>query len=493
MAHTRLAGKRLKLTAQMIEGFAATYLAAQYDDTKPTPQLHRECWALYCSDADQAGVAAPRGHAKTTALTTVYILAELLFRVERYAIIVSSNEEMAIELLGDLTRELTENEQMIEDFGIKGFLTCAKTDIILEFKDGHQCRVLARGSGQKMRGRKWRGARPGLIVCDDLEDDEQVESMDRRVKFRRWFYRALKPTLRQGGRLRIHGTILHEDSLLARIMKDKTWKTRFYRAHASFDDFSDILWPEQFSEERLRGIRQAFIEQFDASGYSQEYLNDPFDNSEAFLRKEDFLPMSEDDHELPKKNYVGVDFAISKKQRANRTSMTVGGQDARNTLHILDQRVGRWNLLEIIDEMFLLEERYTPEMWLVEDGMIWKSLEPVLNQEMRKRNIFLNLYPLLPIKDKKTNGRSLQKRMRAGAVKFNKEASWYAPYESELMRFTGDSDALLDDQFDSTALLSRGMEQMVATTEDDFLTEDELYSRRTERPQGQGRDRFTGY
>ena len=376
---------------------------------------------------------------------------------------------------------------------IQEFLTCAKTDIIVKCKDGHQFRILARGSGQKMRGRKWRGKRPGLIVCDDLEDDEQVESKERRDKFGRWFYRALKPALRKAGRIRVHGTILHEDSLLARLMKDKTWETRFYRAHASFDDFTDILWPEQFSEKRLRGIRQSFIEQFDASGYSQEYLNDPFDNSEAYLRKDDFLEMTEDDRGLPKKYSVGIDFAISKKNKANRTSMTIGGQDTRNILHIVDQRAGRWDLLEIIEEMLAIQQRYEPEIFFVEDGIIWKAVEPVLNQEMIRRQCYLNLQPILPIHDKKTNGRSLQKRMKAGAMRFDKDSTWFAGYESELLRFTGNSDAVLDDQFDSTAMLSRGLESTAILEEDAFDTEEELYSRRTDSPSGHGRSEVTGY
>ena len=485
--------KRIRITPELLEGFAAHYISPQYDDAQPTPQFHRDAWGMYCQPILQAAVAAPRGHAKTTALTTDYILAEVLFRSEEYVILVSSNEEMAIELLSDITRELSDNEELIEDFQIKGFLTSAKTDVVVECKDGHQFRIIARGSGQKMRGRKWRGKRPGLIVCDDLEDDEQVENIERRNKFRRWFYRALKPALRKGGRLRIHGTILHEDSLLARLMKDKTWSTQFYRAHASFDDFSEILWPEQFSEERLRGIRQAFIEQFDASGYSQEYLNDPFDNSESYLRKDDFLEQTEDDKLLPKKISVGIDFAISKKQKANRTAMVVGGQCSRNLLHIEDVHVGRWDLLEIIEEMFDIQVRYEPDMFYVEDGIIWKSVKPVLDQEMLKRDVYLNIEPLLPIHDKKTNGRSFQKRMKAGACRFNKQGTWYAGYEAELLRFTGDSDALLDDQFDGTSLLSRGLEQSKIIDEEDFMSEDELYSRRTDRRDGDGRSEVTGY
>ena len=483
----------VQLTADLIEAFSAAFLSHGFDDAKPTPEFHREGWRLYCSDALQAGAVAPRGHAKSTAFTHVYTLASMLFRVEDYGIIISTNEELAIEHLGDVTRELIENEELITEFHIKGFVVNSKTEIVVEMTDGHQFRLLARGSGQKMRGRKWRGKRPGLIVCDDLEDDEQVENKERRDKFRRWYFRAVKPALRRGGKLRIHGTILHEDSLLARLVKDPEWKTLFYKAHESFDDFSNILWPEQFSEEDLRAIRQGFIEQFDSSGYSQEYLNDPFDNTEAYLKRPDFLPMEEEDFEADMKKAVGVDFAISKKDKANRSSMTVAGSTPANTLLYIDQYVGRWDTTEIIDTMFLIKEQHDPYCFFVEDGVIWKAIEPTLNKEMQIRNVFFYCIAMPSIKDKATKGRSFQRRMRAQACKFNKKAHWYAGFEAELLRFTGYSDAVLDDQFDSAALVCRGFDDLPLLDVEDFMDDEELYFRNTGPIQDHGRSSTTGY
>ena len=45
---------------------------------------------------------------------------------------------------------------------------------------------------------KWRGKRPGLIIADDLEEDEQVENKARREKFLRWVNRALIPAAAVG-------------------------------------------------------------------------------------------------------------------------------------------------------------------------------------------------------------------------------------------------------------------------------------------------------
>ena len=209
----------LEIDADMIESFAGHFLAERYDRPVTTPPFHRECWERYCSDSPAAATAAPRNHAKSTALTHVYALANVLLRAEQYAVIISSSEELAIEHLGDIAAELRENESLIAKCGIRRFVSDQKTDITVECNDGYQFRVIARGAEQKIRGRKWRGRRPGLIVCDDLEDDEQVVNRDRRKKFRQWFFRACKQALRDGGKIRVHGTILHQDSLLAQDRK----------------------------------------------------------------------------------------------------------------------------------------------------------------------------------------------------------------------------------------------------------------------------------
>ncbi len=483
------------LTAELIEGLSGVYLSPRYDEAQVTPQFHRECWTRYCSDHPMCATAAPRGHAKSTALTHDYILANVLFRAETYVLVVGASEEMAVQHLHDIAAELRDNDELRRAFMIKEFLVDQKTDIIVQCTDGHEFRVLARGSEQKIRGLKWNGSRPGLIVGDDLEDDEQVENRDRRRKFSNWAYRALIQSLRDRGKIRVHGTILHDDSFLAGLMKHKSWNAKLYKAHAGFSDFSDILWPEKFPESRLRAIRQMFIDKMDSAGYSQEYLNDPRDDEYAFLRKQDFIAMTEEEREYPLRLAVGVDFAISKADRANRTSFSIGGLGPDNCLYFIDQRVGRMDMAEIIDEMFMIQIRYSPITFFVEGGAIWRAIESVVYREMRERDVFMSITVKNPVNDKKTRGRSYQKRQRAGACKYDKEADWYAEFEDEQLRFTGNSEATLDDQFDSASILSLGFEEYEQPEDDDFLTESEEEFRQTSDSMRKsvGRSETTGY
>lgn len=485
--------KPVPLTAELVEAFAGTFLSPRYDEPKPTPQFHRDAWRLYCSSSPAAACIAPRDHAKSTGLTFDYGLAELMFRNSDYMILVGSTEDKAGEQLSNISEELHENIELRAEFGVDKFEIDSRTEIIVRMRDGWRFRILARGAEQRIRGSMWKGKRPNLIICDDMEDDEQVESRERRRKFRRWFFRAARQALSQSGKIRVHGTILHEDSLLNRLRRMKTWKHLFYKAHAGFDDFTDILWPDRWTEEMLRAKRQEFIEDGDSGGYSQEWLNDPQDDSEAYLRKDDFLPMTEDDFAAWKTLHIACDLAVSKADIANRTSFTVGGKCPRNLLHFLDFRAGRWDPMEWLDEMFSLQKRYNPEVFWVEDGQIWQSVRRFVYDEMQTRDIWINFETVTSIKDKATRGTSLRKRMRASGTRWNTLAEGFEDAKAEMLRFSPNAQARLDDQFDSAALLSLGFDRMAQVEEEDTMPEEELEMRRQDPRRVDGRSVVTGY
>ena len=252
------------------------------------------------------------------------------------------------------------------------------------------------------------------------------------------------------------------------------WEFQFYKAHRSYNDFSDLLWPERWTAQDLRDRQIEFEEDNDGPGYSQEFLNTPLDSNEAYLKKENFIPMDELDKKKPKRYVVGCDFAVTKKDSANRTSFTVGGLDTDSIGHIVDQYVDRWKTDEWLKLLFTIDKKWKPEFFVVEDGQIWKSVEPFIITEMMKRNHFLNFEVKVASKDKAIRGRTLQRRHNVGSMRFDMEAEWYKGYEHELLSFTGVTDALLDDQFDSTVYVSVGFDMMGDVAgEDDFTTEEE--------------------
>jgi predicted phage terminase large subunit-like protein len=499
------------LTAEILEGFTNTVLRKGFDGAVNTPDFHRTVWEYCCAKDAFVAIAAPRSHAKSTVVTHAYTLASLLFRERDYVVIVSETTTQSIQFLGDLKKELADNEDLRELFGIGVLVKDTEDDLICRMEDGHLFRVQAKGAEQKMRGLKWKNKRPNLIICDDLEGDEAVQNKERRDKFKRWFYGALLPCRSENGIVRVVGTILHLDSLLEGLMPERQlgssklkhliqeplvqyagaktpWKSIKFKAHT--DDFSHILWEERWSKTKLLEERARYVSMGLGDVYSQEYLNVPLDESNTFFRRSDFLPRNEQDKKLNLNYYITADLAISQRERSDYSVFVVAGMDDSGRLHLVNIVRDRMDAQQIVDTFLTLQKIYRPSLFGVEAGIIQKSIGPFLNREMLTTGIFIPLHLLKPSTDKITRARSIQARMRANACKFDKEAEWYQTFEEELMRFPRDRH---DDQVDAWAYMGLMIDRMAEANTPEEDEEEEYLASLQEDSLDIGRNRTTGY
>lgn len=506
----------------MLLSFSNVYLKRNFDEPVPTPKAHLEWWGYCCLDRRRVALAAPRGHAKSTAITHTYVLASICLRIKRHCLIISDTEGQASMFLGNIAKELRENEDLKMTFGFDRFLKDNETELIIRWTDGTRTRISAHGAGQKIRGTNWHGYRPDLIICDDLENDEAVMNDERRDKFSRWFLNTLIPI---GGKfcdIRVVGTILHENSLLAQLMpnvlEDKncvvtplkittTTPRAFlgvlYRAHPDFDDFSEILWPEQWDEERLKEARQAYIDQGKPEGYAQEYLNTPTGGDGAYFHEEDLIPISLEElmkeTRSPETFLIGVDLAISKASRRAYSVFMVAGVDQTGCIRIREVIRRRMDSLEICETLFSMHEKYRlasamnhEPIFLVENENIAKSIGPFLYREMDERNQYPILEKMPPINDKELRARAIQGRIRAGMVEFNHEADWWPTLKHEMVTFPR---ATYLDQVDALAWIGHHLAKMHTAPSWEEVDE-ELYEEEYAEAQatwGEGRNSFTGY
>lgn len=505
----------MRITPETVAGFVGSVLAPKFEDSCASPDFHNEMWELCCSQNKFVAIAAPRGHAKSTAVTLGYGLATLLFRERKFMLLVSDTESQASIFLGNIKLALQENDQLIELFGLKKnekgmvqFVKDSETDIVVEFDDGHKFRIIAKGSEQKLRGLLWNNSRPDIIICDDMENDELVMNKDRRAKFKRWFKGALLPCRSDSGIVRIVGTILHMDSLLENLMPkpyDKQtitkslkqfstrrtmWRTIKYRAHT--DDYKELLWPQKKSADEFKMLRQQAFEDGTQDIYSQEYLNIPIDESSTYFRRADFQAMREDDYKQPVRYYVTADLAISDKETADYSVFIVGAVDEERRLQIRNVIRERLDGREIVDTILMLQKMYQPEAIGIEEMQVSKAIGPFLREEMIKHNNFISLYPLKHGgKDKLTRSRSIQARMRASGCKFDKSQDWYQTFEDECMRFPRDKH---DDQVDAFAYLGLMLDVIVEAPTVEEMEEDE-YLEEMEKSgmNNQGQNDATGY
>lgn len=505
----------MKLTGDVIAGFVGSVLAPRFDGQAASPDFHKECWDLCTGPERFLAIAAPRGHAKSSAVTLGYGLATLLFRERKFMLLVSDTEAQACLFLGTFKQELQDNEELISLFNIKrnekglvSFLKDTEADIIVECTDGHKFRIIAKGAEQKLRGLIWNGSRPDIIMCDDMENDELVMNKDRRDKMRKWFKGALLPCRSDRGIVRMVGTILHADSLLERLMPNPSdkmtvvdelkqyskrkgmWKAVKYRAHDR--EFNKLLWPEKKSIEEFKMLYQEAVLDGTTDIYSQEYLNEPIDESVSFFKKGDFLEIDEEEEKMRLNYYVTADLAISQTEKADFSVFIVAGVDEDKIIHVKNVIRERMDGKEIVDTFLSLQRIYNPVAMGVEDMQVSKAIGPFLREEMVKNNTFISLVSLKHGgKDKLTRAKSCQARMRAHGFRFEKDNDWYPAFENECLQFPRGKH---DDQVDAFAYLGLMLDNMIeAQTEEEF--EDEEYAEELADSDinNQGRNALTGY
>lgn len=463
---------------------------------------------MCCSTDKFVAIAAPRGFAKSTAITHAYTIANIVFRERSFVLVVADTEGQAVFFVEDIKKELTENDDLMKMFGIKGLAKDAQSDFIVEFEDGHQARVIAKGSGQSLRGVKWDNKRPDLIVCDDLENEELVLNKDRRAAFRKWFSGTLIPCRAKHGIIRVVGTILHTDSQLNRFMprlgkRDQPcyvddlkelsnpkaiWRSARYRAHDKLLTVS--LWPEHKSVSWLRTERQTFIDGGLSDLWAQEMLNVPFDESTAPFKRGDFTEMKREELEQNLNYYISTDFATQEKQKSDYSAFIVAGMNSEGTLYIIKVIQQRMESPEILETLFALAKRYDPLSVFVETGQIWSTLKPLVFNEMSRSGNFFTVEELPSITDKRSRTASIRARMRVGAVRFDRMADWYPDFEEECLRFPQGH----DDQVDALSLLGLALNKFVEAPtpeeEQEEFREQELESSGL---WNQGRNEHTGY
>jgi len=172
-----------------IEYFARTVLSEHI--TTDIPPFHSDMYALARNDNPRKCVVVPRGFGKSTVITLVFTLWSILMLRERFIVIVSDSHHQAKLFLESIAVELEYNPVIRQLWG--NLKTEQWSQESITTTTG--IRVVAKGTGQKIRGLKFGAHRPTLIIFDDCENDELVSTPEQRAKLKHWFYAAALPAL----------------------------------------------------------------------------------------------------------------------------------------------------------------------------------------------------------------------------------------------------------------------------------------------------------
>jgi len=309
--------------------------------------FHREMFDI-TEDENQplSVITAFRDSGKSTIMTLSYVLWSILGSPQKkYVLIVSQTQDQAKQHFANLKRELETNTLLKNDLGPFQEDFTWNTGALIIPK--YNAKVVAVSTEQSIRGTRFDEHRPGLIICDDIEDTASVKTREGRDKTYNWFNSEIVPLGSKKTKIVVVGNLLHEDSLIKRLESEISSGERsgIYREYPIMDDNQNILWPGKYRnmqeiEEEQKRVGNKFA-------WSREYLLRIIDDQEPVIEKGWIHSYQELPKKLRNQGFAfacGVDLATSENEKADNTAIVCAkiiGSGEKQKIYILPNPINK--------------------------------------------------------------------------------------------------------------------------------------------------------
>lgn len=458
----KAAQKARKAQASLsLDFFCRTYFPHYF--AKPSSRLHQYFSkryldmiqkAIQTGEGDKEANAAPRGNAKSTWGTFGLPLWVAAFRKRKFALIVSETRSQAESFLSFIKLELETNERLQQDFPeLVGEGPKWTADQIIT-RNG--IKIQAAGAGQKLRGLRHGNCRPDLVVVDDLENDESVESPEQRRKLENWFFKALMKIGQPDTVFIVVGTILHYDSLLSRLLVKPGWKGQKFKAvmkwspavkrweeweriyaditvgkdiaEAAADNYfithqeemlrgTEVLWPEMEPYYYLMKMRVS-----DGPAYFEsEKQNEPINPEDAVFLEEWIQYYDEDEVDLSGLKHAGsCDPSLGKKSKHADPSAIMGGRMKNHIIYLDVADIEKRHPDQIMTDILVYHERDRFDEFAMEEIQFQEFFSQSFQKEAHAKGLTMNVKAVKPNTDKDLRIVTLQPWIKNGWIKFRR-------------------------------------------------------------------------
>lgn len=362
----------------------------------PSPAFHRELIEELKLLPFRTLTLAPRGTAKSTLITFLWTLYSSLYGFSNFKIIVSDSHTKASNFVSRIKRELERNILLRKVYKVEPLEPWTRDEIVFSVnwlpEERRRIRVVARGLGQSLRGYV-DDVRPDEIILDDVESDYNCDTAKKRNDNENWFWGQIIPALDPVvGRLNIVGTIVHQDSLLAKLFSNPPDGWIVKRFELLRDDNTSI-WPERFSVERIQQIKDEYIRQGRLGKFYMEYFNDPTHSEVRPLddkRIRDYDPYTLSSN---LQTVIGVDFGASLDINTDPDYSVVIAVsfDSFGNIFIREYVRERMPINQTIDNIYELYSKYHASLLVVETYGMQKSFLYLIEQAGKERGVYLNI------------------------------------------------------------------------------------------------------
>lgn len=401
--------------------------------------------------------AAPRGHGKSQIISMGVPLWCICYGYRFNILIVSDTGEQAEQFITDIKTQLEDNDDLIKDFGNLVGKKTWKTNKIVTANGVH---CIGKGAGQKLRGIKYNNKRPDLIIIDDLENDENVETENQRRKLFNWFMKALLKCGYTDTIFIYIGTILHYEALLYKVLYDKEfamWDRKIYKAVYEFstsehwDKWTEIitdvslstpaetayryyqkykkvmlknvvcLWPEKEDDYYYNLMVEKVM---DEDSFNSEQQNDPMTEDSRDFKEAWLITNTYDTLPEIVEVYGAVDPSLGKNRRSDTSAIIMVGRGIDNYLYVLEADIKRRKPDDIIADMTHHVVKYHSVLkgFIVETNVMQKFFASTVKQKFIDNGLYINW---IETESNRANNkdieiRSMVPKIKHGYIKFNK-------------------------------------------------------------------------
>lgn len=414
--------ERRRLVCDDVSGFEyfdRTYFP-HYGKAEPsalhTYLHHRLPEIVNSPEGQRDAIAAPRGEAKSTKISLIFVLWCVVRKIKHYPLIFMDSSDQAAEMLEAVKVELEVNPRLASDFPEAcGRGRVWRVGVALTKND---VKIESFGVGKRVRGRRHGPYRPDLALMDDIENDENTATPAQRDKLQTFVTKAilsLGPVDDSMDAILV-GTVLHYDSVLSRFLKHPMWNGKVFKAILQWPDRMD-LW-DQFEhllltgETPQAGLASAMLlyakhqEAMDAGAHVSWPSVRPLvklmikrarDGHDAFDSEQQNDPISGDDAPFAKciqfwvnrldewVFYGACDPSLGLKGNSRDPSaLLVGGyQRVKGILNVVEAQIRKRTPDRIISDIITLQQIWHCVMWAIEAV----QFQEFLRTELLKRSV----------------------------------------------------------------------------------------------------------
>lgn len=250
--------------------------------------FQEEVYDLIGQGHEKTLVLWPRGHMKTTLISKVYVIHQILFKHAEYVALFSSTERNKRGVATN-HRQVFLDSMKFEELhyflpyliqGDKMIIKANETELVL----GNGTRIEYVAISGENRGLSSAG-RPDLVVMDDIISSDAAYSETVRDHITNTWFSVIRFIGRDGCRFLGVGTVLHKDDLWSKISDGRIGGWYHVRLRAYDPDVEEeerdktVLWPERWSWAKLKRVyEEEYVADNKEYLWQREMLNDPATN-----------------------------------------------------------------------------------------------------------------------------------------------------------------------------------------------------------------------